>query len=144
MISPQGVSITAGGIRRKRRSPYIDMIRGQYGQATQNVIQQRADEQRQEEVKSNQQYQQQSLDLAKQEQALARRQQRLQEKADKRAGQFGLASTIMEGVNTGVNLYNATNGFGGLGGFLGEGIKKYGSRAASGLSSIFGSLVNLF
>lgn len=123
-ISPQGVAITAGGIRRKQRSPYVDMIRGQYGQATQNVLQQRQEDQ------TNQQ-RQAELNLAKKQQKFNQystmQQLKMQKEANKQAGLASAIGTGITAVGTLGNLYNQVGGMSGvkegmkgLGGFLSD------------------------
>jgi len=131
-ISPQGVAVTGGGIRRKIRSPYVDMIRGQHGQATQNVLQQRQEDQTQAQVDQQNKYQQQNL-------ALAAQNQKFQKEQAKQAGKMNMISTGINAVGTLGNLYNQTGGFGGLGSAIGTGAKKLFSN-----DGIFGGLMGMF
>ena len=134
-ISPQGVAVAGGGIRRKVRSPYVDMIRGQHGQATQNVLQQKQEDQTQAQVDEQNKYQQQNL-------ALARENQKFQKDQAKQAGKMNMIGTGIQAVGTLGNLYNQTGGFGGLGSSLGNIVKKpfQSGGLLSSIGDIFGKM----
>jgi len=150
-ISPQGVAVTGGGIRRKVRSPYVDMIRGQHGQATQNVLQQKQEDQTQAETEATQEYRSGALAEEKrqnqmqerynqQQLQLAQQNQKFQKDQAKQVGKMNMIGTGIQAVGTLGNLYNQTGGFGGLGSAIGSGISSATKKLGSGLSSIFSSL----
>jgi hypothetical protein len=142
-FSPQGVAVTSGGVRRKIRSPYIDMIRGQYGQATQNVLAQKQEDQQQAETQATQKYRAGTLAEQKrqnqmqeqynnQQLQLARQNQKFQKEQAKQAGLMSAIGTGINAVGTGANLYNTMGGW--------QGIKKVGSDLFGGLKSGLGML----
>jgi len=142
-FSPQGVAVTSGGVRRKIRSPYVDMIRGQYGQATQNVLAQKQEDQTQAETEATQKYRAGTLAEQKrqnqmqekynqQQLQLARANQKFQKEQAKQAGLMSAIGTGINAVGTGVNLYNAMGGM--------PGVKKAGSSLWGGLQKGLGLL----
>lgn len=116
-ISPQSIAAAGGGVRRKVRSPYVDMIRGQHGQATQNVLAQRQEDQQQKNIDTSNKFQQQNLNLAMQN-------QKFQKEQAKQAGKMNMIGTGIQAAGMLGNLYNQTGGFGGLGSSLGSIVKK--------------------
>ena len=128
-FSPQGVAVTSGGVRRKRLSPYVDMIRGQYGQATENVLAQRTQDQDKQQREQDLAFRDKQ---AKFNQQMQYKQYELNKDAKKQAGLMSAIGTGINAVGTGVNLYNAMGGM--------PGMKKVGSDLWGGLSSGLGAL----
>jgi hypothetical protein len=116
------------------------MIRGQHGQATQNVLQQRQEDQTQAQIDEQNKYQQQNLALAKQNQAMNAANMKFQNEQAKQAGKMSMIGTGINAIGTIGNLYNQTGGFGGLGSTIGSGVSSATKKLGSGLSSIFSSI----
>ena len=120
IFSPQAQGITSGGIRKKMKSPYVDLIRGQQGQATQNVLAQRQEAQQQTDRENEKKFQQGQL-------ALGVQNMKLQKDQAKEANKMAMIGTGISALGTGINAYNAVGGAKGIksglssfGGWLGE------------------------
>jgi hypothetical protein len=107
IFSPQALGTTSGAGRRKIKSPYVDLIRGQYGQATENVLAQRQQQQIDVDRASTKKFQRGQLALDQQSLAL-------QKDQAKQAGKMGMIGTGISAVGAGVNAYNALGGSKGI------------------------------
>ena len=111
VFSPQMQGVAAGGVRRKIKSPYVDMIRGQQGQATQNVLAQRQEKQRQEE-------RQQDIDFRNKESQLNQmnsyRDYKLAKESAKNAETAGKIGVGLAIADTGLSVFDKLGGAKGL------------------------------
>jgi len=126
IITPQAQGIRAGGIRKKQLNPYVDMIRGQYGQATQNVLAQKQEAEKEAARK-------QDVHMANRTYQLQKDQFKLQKDV---AQQESMASKIGLGLDvakTGLNIWNQGGGSWG-------GVAKMAKDFGGGLWSSFSSL----
>lgn len=131
VFSPQMMATQSGAQRKKRKVPYVDLIRGQHGQATQNVLAQRQQKQSDAEAAEQRKQSKRSYKLQKGSMKLQK------DRADEAATQSKRAMGL-SGAKLGLNLMNRFgNTQTGMGKFIGSKIGdtgfSLGKTAASGL-----------
>lgn len=130
VFSPQMRATQSGLGYRKKKAPYVDMIRGQHGQATQNVLAQR------QQAETDAQRAQQNKQ-AYDSHMLGQKRLNLQKKQDRESAKQNKIAMGLSGAKLGLNLMNRFAGPTGLDKFIGG---KIGSPVSVG-KSIGGGLV---
>lgn len=121
IYSPQMVGIQAGGGRRKKRSPLVDIIQAQAagGVGTREVMQKRQDELDKQSREETRAFNKAQLGIQRQGQKLAEKQAKVAE----RNQMIGLG---IQGAGLVSNLASKAGGFRNLGGSIMSGLKGLG------------------
>jgi len=120
-------SVYGLGSGRMYRTPYVQQVRGAYGQATADVLARKKREQEQKEMKFDQKMQENNLDLLKQQQ--------------KDAAEQGQRATGIQLGTLGLNIAQRSQDMGLGGASMGQGLISKGLNALN-LPSLGGSGIN--